>query len=331
MRRVLLWQLCRATVPTVIQGPRSTARYRCPGGPAAGARSALAVHCHVGVIRTQSGTDREEPGAGGRHATRAAFIVHRFCAVRESARLVVTSSPVTRSPGMAWSGRCEMATVLYIPVDADPANTTNGRCFSATSVPSLATNEHGLNDWHKDRRARETASAVNETRKTGTGDQRDDHTDKRLSAADERGGRRYFREQPGLASVNGSAGLTDLPASTGVVSTSHVKRSVLQTADLGNTADDARFRLATVPCPVAESNTVCGDLSGPITPALTAGEVINVDADHCDDPLGESTNGLLEFSVDAFGGSLRSGSYALKISMTLTNLRVRTSSARSMT
>ena len=65
-----------------------------------------------------------------------------------------------------------------------------------------------------------------------------------------------------------------------------------------------------------------GDLADPITPTLTEGDVINVDADNCDDGLGEVLDGLLAFSVDAFEGDLLSGLYNLTMSMTLTDLSV---------
>ncbi len=126
-------------------------------------------------------------------------------------------------------------------------------------------------------------------------------------------------------SANGSAGLADLLSNSGFVSTGQLKPSILPTADIGNIVNKIPFGPTTLPCQVSGSLTVSGDLADPITPTLTVGDVINVDADNCDDGLGEVIDGQLGFSVGAFEGDLLSGLYNLTMSMSLTDFSVQTS------
>ncbi len=123
-------------------------------------------------------------------------------------------------------------------------------------------------------------------------------------------------------SANGSAGLTDLLGTSGFVSSGQLKPSVQATVELGNIVNKIPFGPTTLPCQVGGSITVSGDLADPITPSLSAGDVINVDADACDDGLGEIIDGQLGFTVDRFEGDLLSGLYDLTMSMTLTGFSV---------
>ena len=131
-------------------------------------------------------------------------------------------------------------------------------------------------------------------------------------------------------SANGSAGLSDLLSNSGFVSTGQLKPSIAPTTDLVNVVNKIPFGPTTLPCQVSGSITVSGDLADPITPTLTEGDVINVDADNCDDGLGEVLDGQLGFSVDAFEGDLLSGLYNLTMSMTMTDLSV-TSAGETLT
>jgi hypothetical protein len=76
----------------------------------------------------------------------------------------------------------------------------------------------------------------------------------------------------------------------------------------------------TLPCDVSGSITVSGNLANPLT--LSAGDTINMDADNCDDGLGEVTDGLINTTIDEFAGDIASGAYRMTMSMVLTNFQV---------
>ena len=78
----------------------------------------------------------------------------------------------------------------------------------------------------------------------------------------------------------------------------------------------------TLPCDVSGSITVSGDLANPLT--LSAGDTINMDADMCDDGLGEVTDGLISSTVDAFSGDITSGLFNMTMTMDITNFQVTT-------
>ena len=78
----------------------------------------------------------------------------------------------------------------------------------------------------------------------------------------------------------------------------------------------------TLPCDASGSITVSGDLADPTT--LTAGDVINIDADNCNDGLGETIDGLVSFTVDAFTGDIFTSLYDMTMSLDITNLQVTT-------
>lgn len=78
----------------------------------------------------------------------------------------------------------------------------------------------------------------------------------------------------------------------------------------------------TVPCDVSGSITISGELENPLT--LSRGDTISIDADNCDDGLGEVTDGLIETTVDAFAGDIASGAYDMTMSIVLTNFQVTT-------
>ena len=82
------------------------------------------------------------------------------------------------------------------------------------------------------------------------------------------------------------------------------------------------FGPETLPCDVSGSITVSGNLADPTT--LSAGDVINIDADNCNDGLGETTDGVIGFTVDAISGDFLSALYDLTMSLDITNFQVTT-------
>ncbi len=127
-------------------------------------------------------------------------------------------------------------------------------------------------------------------------------------------------------SANVSIGVADLLDNSGLVSSGQLKPALVATNTLVNIVQKIPFGPTTLPCQVSGSITVSGDLADPLTLALAAGDVINVDADNCDDGLGEVVDGLLAFTVGAFEGDLLSGLYDLTMSMTMTGFSVQTAS-----
>jgi hypothetical protein len=77
-----------------------------------------------------------------------------------------------------------------------------------------------------------------------------------------------------------------------------------------------------LPCQVSGSITLSGELANPTT--LTAGDVITVVADACDDGLGEVLDGEMRMTVDAIAGDFVAGAYDLTMTLELTNFQVTT-------
>jgi len=126
---------------------------------------------------------------------------------------------------------------------------------------------------------------------------------------------------------NSSADMTDLLGNTGFVSVtpggvSKPQAGILKTASLESLIQKIPFGPDTFPCQLTGSITIEGELANPLT--LSAGDIINVDADMCDDGLGERIDGLLAFTVNEFSGDLFSGAYLLTMSMNLTSFQVTT-------
>lgn len=82
------------------------------------------------------------------------------------------------------------------------------------------------------------------------------------------------------------------------------------------------FGPETLPCDVSGSMTVSGDISNPLT--LSAGDTINMDADMCDDGLGEVLDGLIAATVTVFTGDITSGLYNMTMRLDISNLQVTT-------
>jgi hypothetical protein len=104
--------------------------------------------------------------------------------------------------------------------------------------------------------------------------------------------------------------------------------AALMSAGLGDLSADSGLLASgppqTEPCAVNGSLTISGDIEDPFTPTLTAGDFFTVDFDMCDDGLGEVTDGMLDFVVDAFSGDFAGGLFDLTMTLTLTDLQVTT-------
>jgi hypothetical protein len=91
---------------------------------------------------------------------------------------------------------------------------------------------------------------------------------------------------------------------------------------LANAISNVPIGPETLPCDVSGSITVSGDIANPLT--LSAGDTINMDADNCDDGLGEIADGLIASLIQVFSGDLASGLFNMTIRMDITNYQVTT-------
>jgi hypothetical protein len=78
----------------------------------------------------------------------------------------------------------------------------------------------------------------------------------------------------------------------------------------------------TYDCGVAGTMTISGNLASLFT--LTAGDTINMEAEYCDDGLGEVVNGRMEFTVAVFSGDVTLGMYLLDMGVLLIDYEVAT-------
>lgn len=120
----------------------------------------------------------------------------------------------------------------------------------------------------------------------------------------------------------GLVGNSGLVADSGNGSVSKTARGGGIAKPIATAVGSIPFGPDVLPCDVSGSITVSGDLTNPLT--LTAGDVINIDADNCDDGLGEVIDGLLAMTIDAFGGDILSGLYDMTASLDITNFQVTT-------
>lgn len=126
-------------------------------------------------------------------------------------------------------------------------------------------------------------------------------------------------------SANASAGMAERLGDSGIIATAPgatAKPAAAATGSLTSLVQKIPFGPDTFPCQLSGSITVSGDLSDPFT--LTPGDFINVDADACDDGLGEVIDGLLETAIDAFAGDFFGGAYELTATLQATGLQVTT-------
>ncbi|HNP34272.1 MAG TPA: hypothetical protein PKK10_00355 [Woeseiaceae bacterium] len=77
-----------------------------------------------------------------------------------------------------------------------------------------------------------------------------------------------------------------------------------------------------LPCEQGGSITISGELENPLT--LTPGDLISVDANNCDNGVGDVIDGLLEMTINAFSGDYLSGVYDLSMTLMLKSFQVTT-------
>ena len=120
-------------------------------------------------------------------------------------------------------------------------------------------------------------------------------------------------------------GLTDLTGSTSGAQGGMSKQDAVSAATkvaqgtLSNLKYDP-FGPETSLCLVSGSVTVSGDLASPFT--FTAGDIINVDSDMCDDGEGQIIDGLLEMEISSFEGDILTSEFLFGIDLVLTDFMV---------
>lgn len=82
------------------------------------------------------------------------------------------------------------------------------------------------------------------------------------------------------------------------------------------------FPAQTVPCAVAGSQTISGDIADPITPTLTAGDYFQTVYSACDEGLNDIKDGILRLDIDAFSGDFLSQLFSFTATVTMTNLQI---------
>ena len=124
-----------------------------------------------------------------------------------------------------------------------------------------------------------------------------------------------------------SAGFAELAGAGGVVTTkpdasAKAESGLPSTTSLAHLLQKVPFGPETLPCQVSGSITLSGDLESPTT--LTAGDVINVVADACDDGFGEVLDGEMRMTIDDISGDFLAGAYDLTMTLELANFQVAT-------
>lgn len=127
--------------------------------------------------------------------------------------------------------------------------------------------------------------------------------------------------------ANNSAGLSELVRMSDFVAATpggHAKpgMAIPGSTSIANMMQKIPFGPITVPCAVSGFTTTSGDIANPET--LTAGDTLNVDADNCDDGLGEIVDGQLALTVSNFFGDIFTGAYDLGMSISLSNFQITT-------
>lgn len=127
-------------------------------------------------------------------------------------------------------------------------------------------------------------------------------------------------------SAQQSAGMADLVGNSLIADSGG---DTLQAQAAGSLAKPLRSAVAsipfgpeTLPCQMSGTITISGDLADPLT--LTAGDWILIDANACDDGLGEVIDGTIDFTVDTFSGDIFSGLYLLTMDLEVTDFQVTT-------
>lgn len=120
----------------------------------------------------------------------------------------------------------------------------------------------------------------------------------------------------------GLVGNSGLVADSGSGDVSKTAREIGFAKPVSTAVSSIPFGPDTLPCDVSGSITVSGNLANPLT--LSAGDIINIDADNCDDGLGEVVDGLLAMTISGFNGDILSGLYDMTAALDITNFQVTT-------
>lgn len=128
-------------------------------------------------------------------------------------------------------------------------------------------------------------------------------------------------------SANDSADMAGVAGTSGLIASAagdYVKPGAAPGAafKLGTIVNSVPFGPQTLPCAVAGSITIQGDLADPLT--LSPGDFISVEADMCDDGLGEITDGLVETTVETLSGDFAAGLFDLAMTIAMTDFKVTT-------
>lgn len=123
------------------------------------------------------------------------------------------------------------------------------------------------------------------------------------------------RETAALGELSGEAGLTAGSPGGSAKTAGGVFKS-------GSTTAEVPLPQQTVPCDVSGQVIFNIDIEDPVTPTLTAGDTFDIEFDMCVDTVGESTDGLLGFEVNAFTGDFLGGLYDLTMRMSITDLNI---------
>jgi hypothetical protein len=123
-----------------------------------------------------------------------------------------------------------------------------------------------------------------------------------------------------------SAAMGDIAGSSGILGLKPGSRKaapgVVPTTSLANILLKIPISPETTPCQVSGAITISGELEDLTT--LTSGDVIAVEADACDDGLGEVTDGTIVMTIVSFAGDLPSGAYDIAMTLELSDFQVTT-------
>lgn len=105
-------------------------------------------------------------------------------------------------------------------------------------------------------------------------------------------------------------------ANGGFAAASKLSQGVLA----GTVVSNVPIEPTTQMCAQSGSVTVWGEIADPLT--FSAGDVINVDSDNCDDGTGEVVDGLIEMTIASFSGDILTSQFLLGIDLNITDFSV---------
>jgi len=121
-----------------------------------------------------------------------------------------------------------------------------------------------------------------------------------------------------FADVGGTIGVTSMAPGSSSKATSKNALSGF----LLNVLQQVPFGPDVFQCESSGTMTISGDIASLAT--LTAGDTFNIDANGCDDGLGEVLDGLISLTITEFTGELSLQTYLLRMDARLDGLQVRT-------